>query len=80
MTTPGESCKQIINKIIVNYTGDSYTSINKALTSTNPLILGKMSYYLQFLFSKYRNPQVGEKLFLDKKKIWSTIFRNLILE
>ena len=53
----------IIKKIIIDYTGSSYLNINKALTSTNPLVIAKMSYYLQFFLLNHRKVVAGDEFY-----------------
>ncbi len=72
-----EVLEGIIKKIIVNYTGESYQEINKALTSNNPLVLKKVSYYLQFYLLSHTKKIKGID-FVKKQN--GKLFRNILVD
>lgn len=50
-----------IKIILTDYTSDSYTNVNKALTSKEPILLEKMNYYLNLVALNHRKALVGKE-------------------
>ena len=56
-----KTLQNTILKIVQNYSSNSYMSINKALTSKEPLLLEKMGYYLNLMIENHKKVIVGQK-------------------